>query len=416
MNDLFSTFGRIGLYSFGGPAAQIALMHRVLVEEKSWLKEKEFLNALSFSMLLPGPEAMQLATYAGWRRAGVPGGLIAGGLFVLPGAIVIMVLATIYALYGDVPVIDAIFLGVQATVVAIVLEALFKVSKKALKRPSDWVIAALSFLAIFALALPFPLIIAAAAIWGAFMRPVEVDETPAPPTDTPLAATLRTVAIWLAIWFAPIALLAITQAELLTELALFFSRLAVVTFGGAYAVLAYMTQTIVADFGWITTEEMMDGLGLAETTPGPLILVTQFVGFLAGFNESGLGLAFLAALVTLWVTFVPCFLWIFAGAPYVDRLLHMPRLSGALRAITAAVVGVILNLSLWFSAHVVFRQIDTVTQGPFQLIRPEIGSIDFLATAIAFVAALLLLVLKLGIGRTLLAGAVLGSFSLLIAS
>jgi chromate transporter len=202
------------------------------------------------------------------------------------------------------------------------------------------------------------------------------------------------------------------DARLLTEIALFFSRLAVVTFGGAYAVLAYMTQTIVSDFGWITTEEMMDGLGLAETTPGPLILVTQFVGFLAGFREGGIGLAMLAALVTLWVTFIPCFLWIFVGAPYVDRLLHMPRLSGALGAITAAVVGVILNLSLWFSAHVLFRRIDTVSAGPFQVIRPELASVDVLAAGIAIIAALLLLVLKIGIGRTLLAGAALGMISL----
>ncbi len=412
MNELLHTFGRIGLLSFGGPAAQIALMHRVLVDEKAWLNEKEFLNALSFSMLLPGPEAMQLATYAGWRKAGVSGGLIAGGLFVLPGALVIAVLATIYAFFGDVPLIDAMFLGVQATVVAIVIEALIKVTKKAIRGPADWVVAALSFIAIFALSLPFPLIIGLAALLGALSNHGVAENVAAPP-PVPFSETLRTALIWLAIWFAPVAVLAMMNADLLTEIALFFSRLAVVTFGGAYAVLAYMTQTIVADFGWITTEEMMDGLGLAETTPGPLILVTQFVGFLAGFREGGLGLAMLAALVTLWVTFIPCFLWIFAGAPYVERLLHMPRLSGALSAITAAVVGVILNLSLWFSAHVMFRQVDAVSAEPFRVIRPDITSIDLLAVAIATVASLLLLVLKLGIGRTLIAGAGLGMISLL---
>lgn len=416
MTELFQTFGRIGLLSFGGPAAQIALMHRVLVEEKAWLKEKEFLNALSFSMLLPGPEAMQLATYAGWRKAGVPGGLIAGGLFVLPGAFVIGILAIIYVSFGDVPLVDALFLGVQATVVAIVIEALIKVARKAIRRPSDWVVAALSFVAIFALALPFPLIIALAALWGTVSSATASDPSPARPPPVEAAQTLRTIALWLLIWFVPVAFLYIANAELLTDIALFFSKLAVVTFGGAYALLAYMTQTIVTDFGWITTEEMMDGLGLAETTPGPLILVTQFVGFLAGYNEAGLGLAILAALVTLWVTFVPCFLWIFAGAPYVERLLHMPRLSGALSAITAAVVGVILNLSLWFSAHVVFRQIDIVRAGPFQFIWPDFASIDLLAAAIAVVAAVLLLILKLGIGRTLLAGAALGMFSLLSAA
>ncbi len=415
MSDLFQTFGRIGLLSFGGPAAQIALMHRVLVDEKAWLKEKEFLNALSFSMLLPGPEAMQLATYAGWRKAGVPGGLIAGGLFVLPGAAVIMVLATIYAWFGSVPLVEAMFLGVQATIVAIVLEALLKVTRKAISRPSDWIVAALSFIAIFALALPFPLIIGLAALWGAVSSGAPETERVALPTIK-TANTVRTVLIWLAIWFAPIALLYFANAEFLTDIALFFSRLAIVTFGGAYAVLAYMTQTIVSDFGWITTEEMMDGLGLAETTPGPLILVTQFVGFLAGFREAGLGLAIVAALVTLWVTFVPCFLWIFVGAPYVERLLHMPRLSGALNSITAAVVGVILNLSLWFSMHVIFHRIDMVEIGPFTLIRPLLASLDLLAAAIAVVAAVLLLGFRIGIGRTLLVGAAMGMISLLSAA
>ena len=411
MNEMFRTFGKIGLYSFGGPAAQIALMHRVLVDEKKWLSEPQFLNALSFSMLLPGPEAMQLATYAGWQRGGVPGGLLAGGLFVLPGAAVMLCLATVYAYFGQVPLVEAVFLGVQATVVAIVLEALLKVTRKALKRRSDYVVAALSFVAIFALQLPFPLIIGMAALWGFATS----ERAVGPPVVAPpmLGRTLTTVAIWLAIWAAPIVVLGLVNAPLLTEIALFFSRLAVVTFGGAYAVLAYMTQTVVSDFGWITTPEMMDGLGLAETTPGPLILVTQFVGFLAGFREGGFGLAVLAAGITLWVTFAPCFLWIFAGAPYVERIIHMPRLSGALKAITAAVVGVILNLSLWFAAHVFFRDIGMWQARPIQLIRPEWASIDIWAVGIACVATILLLVLKVGMGRTLLAGAVLGAISLL---
>ncbi len=412
MSELVATFGRIGLMSFGGPAAQIALMHRILVDEKAWLSEKAFLNALSFSMLLPGPEAMQLATYAGWRRAGTLGGLVAGGLFVLPGAAVIASLAAIYVRYGDVPLIDALFLGVQATVVAIVIEALLKVSKRAIRRPSDWAVAGLAFVAIFVFSFPFPLIVALAAVWGSVShRGAPRDTTTSAPVA--LSRTVRTVTVWLAIWAAPIALLALIDADLLTDIALFFSKLAVVTFGGAYAVLAYMTQTIVQDFGWITTEEMMDGLGLAETTPGPLILVTEFVGFLAGYREGGLGLAFIAALVTLWVTFVPCFLWIFAGAPYVERLLGMPRLSGALQSITAAVVGVILNLSIWFSAHVVFRRIETVEIGPLTLLVPDTASIDLLAAAIAVLAAVLLLRAKIGIGRTLLAGAAMGMISLL---
>lgn len=411
MTEEFKTFGRIGVYSFGGPAAQIALMHSVLVEEKKWLTEQQFLNALSFCMLLPGPEAMQLATYAGWRRNGISGGLTAGGLFVLPGAIFMLVLATIYVWFGSVPLVEAIFFGVQATVVAIVFEALMKVSNKALKRRSDWVVAGLSFLAIFALALPFPLIIAGAAVWGFFSSqkaPEKAHNFPA----VPFESTLKTIAIWGAVWVAPIGVLATFNAGLLVEIALFFSRLAVVTFGGAYAVLAYMTQVVVSEFGWISTPEMMDGLGLAETTPGPLILVTEFVGFLAGYNSGGLGLAYLAAAVTLWVTFAPCFLWIFVGSPYVERLIHMPRLSGSLQAITAAVVGVILNLSVWFAIHVVFRSVNTASFGPFNLVAPDWISLDIPALLISGIATMLLIVANIGIGRTLIIGAGLGVFAM----
>ncbi len=291
------------------------------------------------------------------------------------------------------------------------IEALIKVSRKAIKRPGDWLTAALSFLAIFAFDLPFPLIVATAALIG-YLSTARSAESGVPPAPMAKAHTLPNVLIWLAIWLLPILFLALLNQTLLTEIALFFSRLAVVTFGGAYAVLAYMTQSVVSEFGWITTPEMMDGLGLAETTPGPLILVTQFVGFLAGFREGGLPLAFLAAFVTLWVTFTPCFLWIFAGAPYVERLIHMPRLSGALHAITAAVVGVILNLSLWFSAHVFFRQIDAFSAGPIQTIRPILSSLDPLAAAIACVAAYLLLHRHLGIGWVMLVGAAMGMISL----
>ena len=296
--------------------------------------------------------------------------------------------------------------------VAIVLEALFRVSRKALKRRSDWFIAALAFLAIFALHLPFPLIVALAAIWG-YLRAAGTGAPPESAEPVALSQTLTTVLVWLAVWAAPIVLLALLDATFLTEIALFFSRLAVVTFGGAYAVLAYMAQTVVSDYGWITTPEMMDGLGLAETTPGPLILVTQFVGFLAGFREGGFGLALLAACITLWVTFTPCFLWIFAGAPYVERIIHMPRLSGALKAITAAVVGVILNLTIWFAAHVFFRNIGTAEAGILKVIWPEIASFDPVAGGIALVTGVLLLVFHAGIGWTLLAGALVGAFSLL---
>lgn len=398
---LFAVFGRIGVLSFGGPAAQIALMHRVLVDEEKWLEEKDFLSALSFCMLLPGPEAMQLATYAGWRLRGVPGGLIAGLLFVLPGAAVIAVLGWIYALWGDVPLIEALFVGVKAVIVVIVIEALLKVSKKALTGRQGWAIAGLSFLGIFLFGLPFPLIVVAAGLWG-WLTAAPVEGLPPGP---PVTGTARTVVTWGALWAAPVLALWASGQTLLTEIALFFSKLAVVTFGGAYAVLAYMTQEVVQSKGWLTTEAMIDGLGLAETTPGPLILVTEFVGFLAGHGAGGLPLAIAAAAVTLWVTFVPCFLWIFAGAPWIARLTAMPRLAAALKAITAAVVGVILNLSLWFAAHVFFGEVGMVEAGPMALIAPDPATIRPLPALIAAGAAVLMFGLKQGLERTLVFGA-----------
>ena len=399
--DLFRVFGRIGLLSFGGPAAQIALMHKVLVDERKWLSEQEYLNALSFCMLLPGPEAMQLATYAGWKLRATPGGLLAGLLFVLPGAAVIAALATLYALYGNQPLVATLFVGVKAVIVVIVIEALLKVSRRALRGRTGWTIAGLAFLGIFALGLPFPIIIAAAALWGFFSTPAG----PPPPPVRPVTGTLSTIALWSSLWAAPILALWAAGATLLTDIALFFSKLAVVTFGGAYAVLAYMTQEVVVSKGWLTTHQMIDGLGLAETTPGPLILVTEFVGFLAGFAAGGLPLAFAAALLTLWVTFVPCFLWIFAGAPFIDRLTHMPRLSGALSAITAAVVGVILNLSVWFAAHVFFAQVDTVIFGPLGTIVPDFSTLQVLPLAIAVLAAILMFGFRQSLERTLAFGA-----------
>jgi chromate transporter len=386
LSDLTRVFGRIGLMSFGGPAAQIALMHRELVEERPWLSEEQFLRALSFCMLLPGPEAMQLATYAGWRLRGVRGGLIAGLLFVVPGGLVVLGLAAVYAFLGAVPLVQALFLGVKATVVVVVLQALLRLSGKALKGPGRWTIAALSFLGIFALSLPFPLIIALAAAIGF----ATADGTPAaaPPRHAP---TGPTVALWAALWLAPVAGLWALAPDLLGQIAVFFSKLAVVTFGGAYAVLAYMTQEVVAQQGWLTTPEMMDGLGLAETTPGPLILVTEFVGFLAAFKAGGFWLGLAGAAVTLWVTFAPCFLWIFAGAPYIDRLAGQPRLSAALSAVTAAVVGVIANLSVWFAAHVFFAEVAEWQKGPVSLILPQPGSLDLSALALAALAAALLL-------------------------
>ena len=293
MREMALVFGRIGVLSFGGPAAQIALMHKELVEVRPWLDEQAFLRALSLCMLLPGPEAMQLATYAGWRLRGVPGGLLAGLLFVVPGALVIAVLVGFYAAFGQLAPVQAAFLGVKAAVIIIVLQALLKVAGKALKTRMGWVLAGLSFAAIFAFAMPFPLIIAMAGLWGFFTASGEAVPI-AVPVASPIAVRvragpLRTGAIWIAIWLTPLILLSLTGQTLLADLGWFFAKLAVVTFGGAYSVLAYMTQTVVDQYGWITAPEMIDALGLAETTPGPLILVTQFVAQLAGFAHGGMG-------------------------------------------------------------------------------------------------------------------------------
>jgi len=386
--DLVRTFGHIGLMSFGGPAAQIALMHRVLVDERKWLTEKDYLSALSFCMLLPGPEAMQLATWSGWRLRGTAGGLIAGLLFVLPGAMVVLALAMIYAAYGQVPLMQALFMGVQAAVAVIVIEALLRVSKRALKGRAAYAIATIAFLALFLLNAPFPLVILAAGLWGFATARGEAGSLPPPPKA---AHTARTVALWLAIWLTPLGLLWLTNAGILAEIGLFFSKLAILTFGGAYAVLAWMAQAVVEEKGWLTLHQMMDGLGLAETTPGPLILVTEFVGYMAAHREGGWTLGIAGAVVTLWVTFVPSFLMIFAGAPWVARITADPRLAGALAAIMAAVVGVIANLSVWFAAHVFFAHVDRATFGPISLIAPDLASFRPGLAALALIAGWLLL-------------------------
>ena len=319
-------WAKIGILSFGGPAAQIALMHREVVDERNWLTEKQFLNALSFCMLLPGPEAMQLATYMGWRLHGVMGGLIAGLLFIIPGAIIIAALAGAYSVWGAMPLAAAVFLGIKATVVVIVIEALLRLSKRALKRIDHWILAAIAFAAIFFLNVPFPLIVLAAGIWGVLNRDKVTEDTEVHALH-PMKSTGKTILTWLIIWWVPILVLGpLLGQEFLYEIAMFFSKLAVVTFGGAYAVLAYMGQEVVSVKEWLSAGQMMDGLGLAETTPGPLISVTEFVGFLAGYAQGGWGMAIAAAILTLWVTFTPCFLWIFVGAPYIDWIGTQPRL------------------------------------------------------------------------------------------
>ncbi|WP_373236482.1 chromate efflux transporter [Cohaesibacter celericrescens] len=399
LQEATSVWWHIGVLSFGGPAAQIALMHRMVVDQKNWLNERQFLNALSFCMMLPGPEAMQLATYVGWRLHGVLGGLIAGLAFVIPGALVILCLAAAYALWGQAPLAASLFMGIKAAVLVIVLEALLRVAKKALDGAAHWVIAAFSFIAIFFLALPFPLIIAAAALYGVW-HGRRANAAEAPHEDEldkqpiALTKTLITIATWLLIWLLPLVLVGLFAGpELFGTLGLFFSKLATVTFGGAYAVLAYMAQDAVALHGWLSAKEMMDGLGLAETTPGPLILVTEFVGFLASARMDGgvnLWMGLVGALITLWATFAPCFLWVFAGAPYIEWISARPRLREALRAITAAVVGVILNLSVWFALHVLFEKVENQAFGWVTLQVPHWGSFNPVLFGLSLLAGYLL--------------------------
>ena len=385
--ELTRTFGRIGCLSFGGPAAQIALMHKELVDTRGWLKEEDFLRALSFCMLLPGPEAMQLATYAGWRLRGVTGGLLAGGLFVLPGAAVIAALVWLYTLFGTLPLVQAGFLGIKAAVIVIVVQALSRIGQKALTNRAGQVIAVAGFLSVFLLNLPFPLVVALAAACGLFLRtsPVKAPQPNAPHAPRAPRTHWRNVAIWAAIWLLPLATLSLLGAEFLAALGWFFAKLAVVTFGGAYAVLAYVTQTVVSEHGWISTGQMIDALGLAETTPGPLVLVTQFVAMLAGHGQGGMGLAFAAGLVALWATFAPCFLWIFAAAPYLEHITRLPRLQGALSAITAAVAGMMLNLSLWFTLHLLFKDL---APSSFGVILPVWSSLDTHALVLVGLAPL----------------------------
>jgi len=381
---LLHCFGLIGLLSFGGPAAQIALMHRELVDRHGWLSEEQFLRGLSFCMLLPGPEAMQLATYTGWRLRGIGGGLLAGSLFVLPGAVVIAALVWLYVAFGTLPAVQAAFLGIKAAVVVIVLQALWRISRKALRTARAWMLALAGFVAIFALDLPFPLVVLGAGLIGLLQTP-EAQEESAPPRAVP-ANHWRTIVIWAGLWLLPLLGLSLIGAEFLAAIGWFFAKLAVVTFGGAYAVLTYMTQTVVSTHGWISTGQMIDALGLAETTPGPLVLVTQFVAMLAGAQVGGAALAVAAGLVALWATFTPCFLWIFAAAPYVERLTHQPRLRGALQAITAAVAGMMLNLSVWFLLHLLFTAQHAWRLGPVTLPAPDWTSLDRQALILALIA------------------------------
>jgi chromate transporter len=400
---------RIGLLSFGGPAAQIALMHREVVQQRRWVSERRFLQALNLCLLLPGPEAQQLAIYLGWLMHGVKGGLAAGLLFLLPGVGVMLLLSALYLGFGTVPAVGAVFFGLGCAALALVLQALVRVARRALPCPAAWVTAAAAFAALFVFALPFPLVVLAAlAIGFAWPAAFVARGTGAGGTtaavDTVLAADPALVArraagakraglITLAAWLWPVALL--LDTGLWGDLALFFSQAAVVTFGGAYAVLSYVAQEAVDRRGWLTAAEMLAGLGLAETTPGPLILVLQFVGTLAGAREAGAFGALAGAAIVLWVTFAPCFAWIFLSAPYVERAQGLARLQGALAAVTAAVVGVIAHLGLWFGLRLLFA--DHAPTGIGALVLPVLASLDSAALALAVLAAALLFAARIGL-------------------
>jgi chromate transporter len=401
--EAFKTWLKIGCINFGGPAGQIALMHRVVVDEKKWVDEARFLHALNFCMLLPGPEAQKLATYLGWLLHGVRGGLAAGILFILPGAFVMIGLSLLYALGRGVSAVDGALFGIKAAVLVIVVEALIRIGKRALKTAVLLGLAAAAFVGIFFLALPFPLIVAVAALIGYVVARgspeqlglTEMTESVPPQTKGRWRQFAVASVIGLIAWWAPVALavLVLGPHHVLISIGVFFSKLSVVSFGGAYALLAYMAQQAVETYGWMTAPEMVDGLGLAETTPGPLILVTQFVGFLAAFRNaapfSPIIAGLLGAAMTTWVTFVPSMLWIFAGAPFVERLRANRQLSGALAAITAAVVGVILNLSVWFALHVLFGTVTERHAGPLRWYSFDPNALDTHAAVLAVTAALL---------------------------
>ncbi len=416
LSDLTAASFRIGCLGFGGPAGQIALMHRIFVDEKKWLGEEEYLHALNYCMLLPGPEAQQLATYAGWRLHGITGGIIAGGLFVLPGALIVFGLTWLYATLGTTPVVAALFYGIKAAVIGFILEALWKVGKRALKTRADLVIAALAFLALFLFALPFPLVIAAAAALGlarSFAAPTAAPAA-SPSASRPKAGSAFATALtWTALWLAPLgaAFALLGPDHVLTRVALLFSKLAIVTFGGAYTVLAYLQQQAVEAEGWLTAPQMIDGLGLAETTPGPLVLVNQFVGFMAGWQAEGGGLvlAALAAAMASWCTFAPSFVWIFAGAPFSEGLRQNRFAAGMLRSITAAVFGIIAKIALVFGFAVLFRE-SFRFELPLgtALNLPEFLSLDPFALVIAAAAAIALIRFKGNIVLVVIACALAG--------
>jgi len=443
--EAFKVWTRIGLLSFGGPAGQIALMHRMLVEERKWIGNDRFLHALNYCHLLPGPEAQQLAVYIGWLLHGTKGGLAAGLLFVVPGMLTILALSILYAGFHQTAAVQAFFYGLKPAVLAIVVAAVFRIAAKALKTPYLMGLAGLAFIAMFFYQAPFPLVIVASGMLGylgtslcprflgescpgwicggstAAQEPDDegiVDILLAKDSEgrfTPtLKRSLKVLAVWGTIWLGPVLLLLLLLGpeHVYTKIALFFSKMATVTFGGAYAVLAYMAQEAVAGYGWLQPGEMLDGLALAETTPGPLIQVVQFVGFLAAFRAPGLlnpyAAGTLGALLTVWVTFAPCFLWIFLGAPYVEKLRRNRVMNGALSGITAAVVGVVLNLSIWFGINALFADTGVLHLLGAKVPAPQLASADWFGLALAALAYLAMKYLRLGMIVVLAACAAIG--------
>jgi chromate transporter len=438
LGEAAKVWARIAALSFGGPAGQIAMMHRILVEEKRWIGERRFLHALNYCMLLPGPEAQQLAIYIGWLMNRTAGGLVAGLLFVLPGFVAIMALSLLYASFGGVGPVSALFFGLKAAVLVIVLQAVIRVGKRALK--NRWMIglAGLAFVGIFVFGVPFPLIILGAGLVGyvggragfaafnvggghasnatdGFSDAASLlgEETPDHARPN-LRWSLTISAVLLVLWLAPVLALGLTLGwhNVFTQIAVFFSKMAVVTFGGAYAVLAYVAQEAVRTFGWLRPGEMLDGLGMAETTPGPLIIVNQFVGFM-GASRGATGLppllaGVLGGVLTTWVTFTPCFLWIFLGAPFVEALRGARALNAALSAITAAVVGVIANLAIWFSVHVLFSEVRPHALPGTVLEAPVLASLNLASLILTLAAAVAVFRFKVGVIPVLLASAAAG--------
>jgi chromate transporter len=439
LGEAFRVWTRVAALSFGGPAGQIAVMHRIIVEEKRWIGENRFLHALNYCMLLPGPEARQLATYIGWLMHRTLGGVIAGVLFVLPGVVSIMALSIVYALFGKVGVVSALFFGLKAAVLAVVLQAVVRIGGKALKNRIMIGLAAAAFVAIFFFGVPFPIIVLTAGVIGFFGGRAGVpafqvggghgaakdgkqvadaeallgEELPEHARPTVVRA-LWVSAICLALWLVPVAVLLATLGpdNVFSRIATFFSTMAVVTFGGAYAVLAYVAQQAVENYGWLQPGEMLDGLGMAETTPGPLIMVLQFVGFMGAFRDPGalspLTAGVLGGLLATWVTFVPCFLFIFLGAPFIEVLRGNQALHGALSAITAAVVGVVLNLAIWFAIHTVFRETWPVQSFGLSFDAPVLASVDIWALLLSAAAVIAMFRFKVGMIPTLAACSAVG--------